>query len=63
MGVFVAQDTMEFNVHSPYYFDFKNVRKDGGDIFGTKNGSSLNITDTFFFPHGPLEVSLIMIPK
>ncbi|MGL9768939.1 WxL domain-containing protein [Enterococcus sp. DIV0806c] len=47
-GVFVAQDTMEFNVHSPYYFDFKNVRKDGGDIFGTKNGSSLNITDTFF---------------
>lgn len=47
-GVFVAYGTMEFNVDSPYYFDFKNVRRDGGDIFGTKAGSKLNITDTFF---------------
>lgn len=47
-GVFVALDTMEFNVNSPYYFDFKNVRKSGGDIFGTKDGSKLNISDTLF---------------
>ncbi|MGL9894986.1 WxL domain-containing protein [Enterococcus mundtii] len=47
-GVFVAEDTMEFNVDSPYYFDFKNVRQAGGDIFGTKAGSHLNITNTFF---------------
>ncbi|WP_235186418.1 WxL domain-containing protein [Enterococcus mundtii] len=47
-GVFVAGDTMKFNVDSPYYFDFKNVRQGGGDIFGTKAGSQLNITNTFF---------------
>lgn len=47
-GVFAAGDTMEFNVDSPYYFDFKNVRQAGGDIFGTKAGSQLNISNTLF---------------
>lgn len=47
-GVFVAGDTMSFNVTEPFYYDFRNIRRDGGDIFGTKDGSELLLKDTFF---------------
>ncbi|OTN77535.1 hypothetical protein A5886_002635 [Enterococcus sp. 8G7_MSG3316] len=47
-GVFVAGDTMSFNVTEPFYYDFRNIRRGGGDIFGTKDGSELLLNDTFF---------------
>lgn len=47
-GTFVAENDLRFLVDNPYYYDFRNIREDGGQIFGGKSGSSLLVKDTSF---------------